>query len=163
MGRYGGYGAAGRGPQPCSPQLCPCSLFLRLHPLFQSPQGGTGRVSRCSQAAPAMLHVGLSSPAPPQRLSIPAHSSPWQHPRFSVCHLWHSLLLLPLRSPAAGRRLLHHRCCPANLRGLQDHHLRQGPQRNGNWGPEREGSARPPASSLIAAGVSVFGKVARTS
>lgn len=118
-------------------------------PFSLVPGAGMGRVSRVGHAA--------------SRAELPAHSSPWQHPRFSVRHLWHCLLLLPLRSPAAGRRLLHHRRRPANLRGLQDHHLRQGPQRNGNWGPEREGSARPPASSLVAAGVSVFGKVARTS
>lgn len=86
-----------------------------------------------------------------------------QDPCLPVCHLWNCLFLLPLWGPLAGWGLLHHRCSQADLWRLQDHHLRQGPERNGNRGPEGEGFQRPTSSSFFGAGVSLFGKMARTS
>lgn len=52
----------------------------------------------------------------------------FQHPVFPVRHLRPGLFFLPLLHRAAGRGLLHHQCCQADLWGVQEHHVWPLPQ-----------------------------------
>lgn len=64
-----------------------------------------------------------------------------QHSVFPVCHLWLGFFFLPLLHRAAGRGLLHHQRCQADLWGVQEHHVRPLPQLLGETVP-RSGTSR---------------------
>lgn len=118
-------------PRCCVSPALPSSAVVATRP---SPRrrGSSRHISPVTFRTTSPLPTCEWSEHPPlcsgARTVSPISSQLFQHSVFPVRHLWLGLVFLPLLHHAAGRGLLHHQRCQADLWGVQEHHVWPLPQ-----------------------------------